>query len=50
MKLLVEIGPHKKAEYDTAYLMWQVVGGLLPAIIAAVIFFKILAVKLYCNE
>ena len=45
-RLLVEIGPHQKARYNTAYVMWQVVVALIPAVIAAIVFFKILAVKL----
>ncbi len=46
MRLLVEISPHQKARYDTKYIMWQVVIALLPPSFAAIIFFKLLAVKL----
>ncbi len=46
MKLVVEVSPHKKARYDTAWIMKQVVVALSPAIIASVIFFRMRAVFL----
>ncbi len=44
MKLLVEISPHSKANYDIPYIMRQVIIALIPAITASIIIFKIRAV------
>ena len=46
MRLIVEVGPQKKAKYDTTWVMKQVVIALIPAVIASVIFFKLKAVLL----
>ena len=46
MRLIVETSPHKKAQYDTSWIMRQVIIALIPAVIASVIFFKLRAVFL----
>ena len=46
MKLIVEVSPHKKADYDISWLMKQVLIGLAPVILTSIIFFRIRAVFL----
>jgi electron transport complex protein RnfD len=42
-KLIVTISPHERSSESIERIMWSVVGALIPAIIASVIFFKFLA-------
>ncbi|RKY27511.1 MAG: hypothetical protein DRP61_04100, partial [Candidatus Omnitrophota bacterium] len=46
MKLIVEVSPHKKADYDICWLMKQVLIGLTPVVLASIIFFRMRAVLL----
>ncbi len=46
MRLAVEISPHIKQSYDTGWVMRQVLIALLPAVAAAILFFRIRAVVL----
>ncbi len=43
MRLITESSPHKKAEYDTAWIMKQVLIALIPAVIVSVYLFKMRA-------
>ena len=49
MRLVISASPHQRAKLNTPYIMRQVIFALIPAVIAAVVFFKQAAVFLILN-